>query len=198
MHIVEFCLDANLLNLNLSLAQSALLKAVYGLPLSPEEESVFRNCVGRDYEAREYSDITVIAGARSGKDSRIAAPIAIYEALAQDHSYLAPGETGNVVIMAHDSRGGQVAFNYVKGLLERSPVLRRSIAEIRKDEIRLTNGIAISIYPCTYRAPRGITIICAIADEVAFWRDQSSTNSDVEIIRSLSRGTANVPKAKLV
>src|SRR5262249_37268339 len=82
--------------------------------------------------------------------------------------------------------------------LERSPVLRRSIAEICKDEIRLTNGIVISIYPCTYRAPRGVTIICAIADEVAFWRDQSSTNSDVEIIRSLSRGIANVSKAKLV
>ena len=58
--------------------------------------------------------------------------------------------------------------------------------------------MVIAVYPCSYRAPRGITVLCGIADEVAFWRDENSSNSDVEIIRTMRRGMANVPDAKLV
>ncbi len=194
----QFTTDPKLCNLDLSPAQGALLKAFDRDILTDEEQAIFRECVGRDYEPRTCSELTVIAGARSGKDSRIAAPNGLYEAYIRDHSYLAPGERGYVLIVAQDSRAGQVPFNYMRATIENSPMLRSSVLEFKKTEIVLDNNITIAVYPCNYRAPRGITIICAIADEVAFWRDETSANPDVEIIRAMRRGMANVPTAKLI
>jgi len=199
MDIISFTTDLQLLNLSLSLAQRTLLKAYYGEPLTVEEAAMFEECVERPYEPSARSEMCCIAGARSGKDSRIATSIALYEATMRDHSYLAPGETGYVLIIAQDARGGQTTLNYIRARIENSPMLRQMVkGDMRKTEIELTNAITIAVYPCNYRAPRGVTIVCAIANEVAFWRDEQSSNPDVEILRSMRRGMANVPNAKLI
>ena len=67
MNIIDFATDPAILNLSLSLAQRTLLKSFYGEELSEDEIAIFRECVGREYEPREYSELTCIAGARSGK-----------------------------------------------------------------------------------------------------------------------------------
>jgi len=198
MNIIDFATDPALLNLSLSSAQRTLLKGFYGEVLDEEETAIFRECVGRDYESRKYYELTCIAGARSGKDSRIATSIALHEAFCRDHTYLHAGERGFVLIVAQDQRGGQIAFNYIKAAIERSDLLAAHITEIRKTEIELDNQITIAAYPCSYRAPRGVTVICGIAEEVAFWRDETSANPDREILRSMARGMANVPNAKLI
>src|SRR5262249_34141935 len=190
--------DPQLLNLSLSSAQRTLLKSFYGEPLSDEEAAIFRQCVERDYECREYCELTCIAGARSGKDSRIAADNALYERFCLDHSYLHTGERWFVVIIAQDQRGGQIAFNYLKAAIESSDLLSSHVREARKTEIELDNRITVAVYPCSYRAPRGITVVCGVADELAFWRDENYANPDREILRSIARGMANVPDAKLV
>jgi hypothetical protein len=198
MTIVEFAEDPQLLNLSLSPAQRTLLKSFYGEALTDAEAAIFRQCAERDYERREYSELTCIAGARSGKDSRIACSIALYETFYRDHSYLHAGERGFVVIIAQDQRGGQIAFNYLKAAIERSDFLSSHVREARKTEIELDNRITVAVYPCSYRAPRGITVVCGVADELAFWRDENYANPDREILRSIARGMANVPDAKLV
>jgi hypothetical protein len=153
MTIVEFAEDPQLLNLSLSPAQRTLLKSFYGEPLTDEEATIFRQCVERDYEPREYCELTCIAGARSGKDSRIASSIALYETFYRDHSYLHAGERGFVVIIAQDQRGGQIAFNYLKAAIEQSDFLNHHVREARKTEIELDNRITVAVYPCSYRAP---------------------------------------------
>ena len=198
IRLYPFTIDPELCNLDLSPAQATLLKAFDADSLTEEEQTIYRECVGRDYELRTCSELTAIAGARSGKDSRIATPIALFEAFIRDHSYLAPGERGYVLIIAQDARAGQIALSYMRATIENSPMLRSSVLEFKKTEIVLNNNIVIAVYPCNYRAPRGITIICGIADEVAFWRDEASANPDVEIIRAMRRGMANVPTAKLI
>ena len=198
MAIIDFAEDPALLNLTFSPAQRTLLRSFYGEALNGEETEIFRMCVGREYESCEYSELTCIAGARSGKDSRIATSIALYEAFCRDHSYLHIGERGFILIVAQDQRGGQTAFGYIKAAIEQSDLLSAHISDTRKTEIELDNNITIAVYPCSYRAPRGVTIICGIADEVSYWRDENSANPDREILRSLTRGMANVPNAKLV
>ncbi len=80
--IVDFVTDPQLLGLSLSPAQRTLLKAIYGLPLDAEELALWEQCTGRAvYPARPFAEATVIAGARAGKDSRIAGPIVCYEAV---------------------------------------------------------------------------------------------------------------------
>jgi hypothetical protein len=50
------------------------------------------------------------------------------------------------------------------------------------------------VYPCTYRAARGITVVCGVMAECAYWwNDELSRNPDREVIRSVQRGMAAVP-----
>jgi len=203
VNIIEFCTAPELLNLSLSDAQRVTLAAFYGLPLTPEEAQLFEALAARPYEQKPYSELTAICGARSGKDSRFALGIGLYEAFARDHSYLHPGERAYVLIIAQDQRGGKTALGYIKASIAGSPMLKQQVKDTdcldnKSLEIDLTNGITIGVYPCNYRAPRGITVVCGVADELAFWRDEESANPDVEIIRSMRRGMANVPNAKLV
>jgi NAD(P)-dependent dehydrogenase (short-subunit alcohol dehydrogenase family) len=119
--IVEFITDPQLLGLQVSPAQRTLLKAIYGLPLDDEELVLWRECTGRDaYPSRPFAEVAVIAGARAGKDSRIAAPIVCYEALFASHeTRLAKGERGVIVltasVAAFDGQIGQVAYAASKG-----------------------------------------------------------------------------------
>ena len=53
---------------------------------------------------------------------------------------------------------------------------------------------AIEHHPLRAISPRSPQVV----DGGAFWRDENSSNSDVEIIRTMRRGMANVPDAKLV
>jgi hypothetical protein len=201
--ITEFCQAPELLNLSLSDAQRVTLKSFYGEPLTESEAAIFEQIAARPYEQKPYSELTAICGARSGKDSRFALGIGLYEAFARDHSYLQPGEKGYVLIIAQDQRGGRVALSYIKAAIKNAPMLKAQVKDPesldnRTLEVELTNNITIAVYPCSYRAPRGITVICGVADELAFWRDEESANPDTEIIRSMRRGMANVPNARLV
>ena len=85
-NIIEFVTDPHLLGLLLSEAQETLLRAIYGLPLSQAMQEIFRACTGRQDSAdHDFGETTVVAGARAGKDSRIAAPIVCYEAIFGGH-----------------------------------------------------------------------------------------------------------------
>ena len=56
-----------------------------------------------------------------------------------DHrAKLAAGETGYVLVLAASCAQASVVFKYVVGFLERSPMLRREVAEVTAEEIRLT------------------------------------------------------------
>ena len=70
--IVEFVKDPQLLGLELSDAQECLLRAIYGLPLSTDQLALWAACTGREaYSGEPYAEVTVVAGARAGKDSGI-------------------------------------------------------------------------------------------------------------------------------
>jgi hypothetical protein len=87
VNLVEFATDARLLGLNLSPAQETLLRAIGGLPLlNDEQREIWHLCTGREsYPGQSFPEVTVIAGARSGKNSRIAAPIVCFEAAFSGH-----------------------------------------------------------------------------------------------------------------
>ena len=56
----------------------------------------------------------------------------------------------------------------------------------------------IEIHTCSFRVTRGYTFAAVLADETAFWRDETSANPDVEIFRALRPGLANIPGAMLL
>ena len=52
---------------------------------------------------------------------------------------------------------------------------------LTQEAVFLRKGVAIQVATCSYRTVRGYNVLCALCDEVAFWRDESSTNPDTEV-----------------
>jgi hypothetical protein len=161
---------------------------------------LFRRCTGREaWPTAGFGEVTVIAGARAGKDSRIAAPIVCFEALFGGHAqHLARGERGVVTLVAQDLRGTRVAFGYIRDYLTRSSLLSASVEEVLTAEITLTNGISIGCFPCSLRSLRGWSIPAGVMDELAFYRLEGQADSDVEIQTSIRRGMLGFPSPRLV
>ena len=135
--IVDFITDPQLLGLSLSPAQEALQQAIYGLPLSRDHLELFHACTGRQRPPTGgFSEVAVIAGARAGKDSRIAAPIVVFEAVFGGHErHLARGERGVIPLVAQDARAAKIAYGYVRDYLTRSPMLSTLVDDVLASEI---------------------------------------------------------------
>ena len=198
--IIEFVTDPQLLGLSLSPAQETLLRSIYGLALSPDQLDLFRQCTGREHlPSGPFAEVTVLAGARAGKDSRIAAPVAIYEALFGGHEqHVAKGERAVIPLVAQDQRATRVAFGYIREYLTRSPLLASQVADLHSLELLLTNGISLVCFPSTLRSLRGWSIPAGVLDELAFFRLDGQANADVEIQASIRRGMIAFPQTRLV
>ncbi len=198
--IIEFVKDPQLLGLSLSPAQETLQRTIYGLPLSEDHLSLYRACTGRQAPpAGPFGEATVIAGARSGKDSRVASPIVVYEAVFGGHErHLARGERGVIPLVAQDARAARIAFEYIKGYVTGSPLLAALVEDVLASEIVLTNGLSVSCFPCTLRSLRGWSIPVAVLDELGFYRLEGQVDSDVEIQASIRRGMIAFPTTRLI
>jgi terminase large subunit-like protein len=162
---------------------SIVLKAAFGLPVTSEESEVFRTVAGdRGLPLRRVRELWAVAGRRSGK-SRIAAAIAVHQALFVQHR-LSEGEVGHVLVLAASRDQAQTVFEYCLGFVQASPVLRAELLIATQDEIRLRNNVVIAIHGNSYRNVRGKTLVACIFDETAYWRDDTSAVPDVEVYRA--------------
>jgi hypothetical protein len=194
--IVTFVTHPRFLGLSISVAQETLLRSVYGEPLVNEEQNeLWQLCTEREYPGHPFGEVTVISGARSGKDSRIAAPIVVYEAFFGGHEHrVAKGEVGTIVLVAQDAKAAGIAFNYIVDYIKHSPVLAAMLdGEPLTNSLRLTNGLVIQCFPCTLRSMRGFSIPVAVMDELGFFRLEGQAEADVEIQTSIRRGMIGFP-----
>jgi hypothetical protein len=162
-----------------------LLRATFGLSLAPEQTSFFAAvAAGRNPPTKRVKESWFVVGRRSGK-SRMAAAIAVYLAAFRQHK-LSPGETGFVLVLAASKSQGRTVFDYCRGFLDASPILRQQqVGEPTADEIRLKGNIIIGVHTNNYRTVRGRTLLACIFDEVAFWRDETTSLPDIETYRAV-------------
>jgi hypothetical protein len=183
-------------------AQETLLRGIYGLPLpSSGHLDLWHQCTGRTtYAGQPFGEVTVIAGARSGKDSRILCPAMAYESVFGGHeAHLAKGEQAMIPLVAQDQRGTRVAYGYLRDYLTGSPLLSQMLEEPPlMSELHLTNRITVLSFPCTLRSMRAFSIPAAALDELAFYRLEGQADSDAEIQTSTRRGMLAFPAPRLV
>jgi hypothetical protein len=161
-----------------------VLKAAFALPLDEDERAIFAAVAGgRALPSKRVRELWAVVGRRAGK-SRIAAALAVYSAAFLPHR-LARGERGLVLVLAASRDQARVVFDFTRGFLEESPVLRREIEGITAHEIRLRNGVTIATHACSFRTVRGRTLLACIFDETAYWRDETSATPDVEVYRAI-------------
>jgi hypothetical protein len=156
------------------------LKAAFALPLTPTERKVFAAIAGdRGPPKKRVRELWCVVG-RGGGKSRMAAALGDYLALFQKHK-LSPGERGHVLVLAGSVDQARTVFGYSSGFLTESKVLEREVQATTASEIRLRNGVTLAVHPNSFRSIRGKTIMAAVFDEVAIWRDEVSATPDVEV-----------------
>jgi len=161
-----------------------VLRASFGLKLTPEQQKIFAQVAGnRSAPTKRVRELWAIVGRRGGK-SRMAAALAIFIALFVPHK-LSPGERGMVLVLAMSKEQARVVFSYALAFLRQSPALCKEIADTTASEIRLKNGIVIAIHSTSFRSLRGRTLCACVLDEVAFWRDELSAAPDTEVYSAL-------------
>lgn len=168
----------------------SILGAAFVVPLTDEQKEIFSDIAGgRALPTERVRELWVVAGRRSAKTQNAAA-VAVYLATIGAEieglkSKLSRGEKGVVCIVACDRQQAKVALRYVAGLLEHSPIFSQMVERVTTDSVELNNDITIEVVTNSFRAVRGKTLICAILDEVAFFRSESTVNPDQELYRAI-------------
>jgi hypothetical protein len=180
----EFCADPQLIGEPLSKAWSTFFRAVEGLSLDEEGQELFRKCTGRDsYEPRVYSESLVVAGRRSEKTSSFIKYL-LWKIATSDHAAKASrSELLRVPIIAQDLRVAKDIKQTAESYVQRSAILSRGVSEFLTNEIKFKNGIALTVYPATWRSTRGLSIPFCFLDELAFVEIEGA--SQVELVRGV-------------
>lgn len=202
MDIIEAIHDQNLfrpLFKDLSTWRSWIicLKAIFAVPMSDEEVTLYQQCTGRESPPRKpFKEIYLIVGRRGGK-SFISAVIAVFLAIFKNYSdSLSLGERGTIMILGVDKKQCQIILRYLKAILS-LPIFKSHVEREVFETVELTNGINIEVHPCSYRAVRGYTIVAAVFEESAFWRAEGA-NPDREVYTGVKPAMATIPDSLLV
>lgn len=175
------------------------LRALFGLGMTDGQAEVFRQFTGRaTIPVGPFKEAALVVGRRGGK-SRMMAWIATFLALFRDYRpYLAPGERATIAVIAADRKQARSIFRYITGVFQGSAQLKVLVEDETAESLNLKNRVTIEIATASFRVTRGYTFAAVLADETAYWRDETSQNPDVEIFRALRPGMASIPGALLL
>jgi hypothetical protein len=181
-------------------AWEAIAKGAFALPMSDEELAIFAELSGgRAPPTRQVKEWWTDAGRRCGKDSVTAALIVWKACVEESHiGYLRPGERACVLCLATDREQAKIVKNYATAYFDEIPALRELIVGETQYGLRLSNGVDIEIATNSYRSTRGKTVLLAVFDEVATWRDETSATPDIETYRSILPGLSTIPGSMLI
>lgn len=177
----------------------AFMAALFALPMGEAALDLYRHHTGRQAPpTAPFKEACLVVGRRGGK-SRALAFAATYLATLRDYEpFLAPGEVATIAVIAADRKQARSIFRYVLGMLNAVPVLASMVMDNTAETINLNNRVTIEIATASFRVTRGYTFAAVLADETAFWRDDSSANPDAEIFRALRPGLSSIPGAILL
>jgi hypothetical protein len=176
----------------------AVLKATFAEPMDDAEIATFRSVAERDPPKRLVSEAIYVIGRGGGKDS-VASLIASCIAVNFDpRGRLRPGEQAVVMVIACDRTQAGICHGYIRAYFEMTPALAALVKSVDSESIELRSGVVIEVHTNSYRSVRGRSIICAIFDEVAFWRSEDSATPDIEVHGAVAPGLARMPGSMLI
>jgi hypothetical protein len=175
----------------------AVLKAAGGEALTKAELKLFQGVAQRNPPRKPVSELWLICGRSAGKDS-VASAVATVAATCDYSARLRPGEMATILRLAVDRTQASIVLNYIRGNFASSPLLKQLIVRETAEGLELANNVEIVVATNSFRSIRGRTVVCAVLDELAFWRDESSSNPDEEIYTALLPALARVPGSVLI
>jgi hypothetical protein len=103
-----------------------------------------------------------------------------------------------VACLACDREQARIVLNYTRGYFNEIPSLRSMVTRRVANGLELNNQVDIAIATNSFRSIRGRPILCAIFDEVSFWKDETSATPDEEVYAAVKPGMATLPGAMLI
>ena len=103
-----------------------------------------------------------------------------------------------VMCLACDRDQARIVKNYIASYFDQIPMLAAMVERETAQGFELSNRVDIAVATNSFRAVRGRPILCAIFDEVAFWRDDASATPDIETYNAVKPGLATMPGSMIV
>jgi hypothetical protein len=167
-------------------------KVLEALPLEPSELAFYRAISGRDaVPAKPTLEGYLIKPRRSG-GTLFAAAVGLHAALQDYRGRLGPGEIATVGMIASDRKQSRQLMNYVRGLIADSPVIAAEVEGETAEGITFAHRTRLEVHVVSWRSTRGYSYAAVILDELAYYRDDLSANPDIELIRAVRPGLANL------
>jgi hypothetical protein len=164
----------------------AILKGAFALPMTAEESAFFHEVSGgRPPPRARVRELWIVGGRRGGKDSVASLIIAHAASLFDGRRRqiagitlpaLRRGERATIFCLAKDRDQSRIALNYVQSYFEEIPELAAMVSRQTRDGFELANGCDILVATNDFRGIRGRSVLVAVLDECAFYRDESSAS----------------------
>ena len=144
-----------------------------------------------EFPADSRHVLVAVCGARAGKSYVLGALRLLHLALTVSLATLAPGEMAAGLFIAPDIRLAKQALRYALGAAESSPAVAKLIQSKGTEGfvIKRDDGIvSIECLPATRGggAVRGRSLVGAVLDECAFFRDDSAVVNDADVYKAVS------------
>jgi hypothetical protein len=178
----------------------AVLKAAFCIPMDAEERKLFHAVAERDSPRQRVRELWVAAGRRAGKDSVASAVMAYFAACVDWRrlGYLRPGEVATCLCLACDRAQASIVRRYAQSYFTQVPMFRPLVTRETSKGLELSTGVELIVLASDFRSVRGRSIACVVLDEVAFYRDENSSNPDLEVYQALTPSLATLPGAMLI
>jgi len=173
-------------------AWRAVSKMLDGLPLDADELALWRLITGRqDPPTAPFTEGYLIKPRRAG-GTLFAATLGLHAALQDYRDKLGRGEVATVALIACDRRQARQLMNYCDGLIADSPMIAAEVSGRTQETISFAHRVNLEVHTTSFRSTRGYSYAAVILDEMAFFRDDLSANPDVELVRAVRPGLANL------
>lgn len=167
-------------------------KVLDGLPLNEEDLALFRQVTGREEApSAPFSEAYLIKPRRAG-GTLFGAACGLHAALGDYREKLGPGEVATVALIAADRRQARQLMNYTKGLIHDSPMIAAEVVSETAEGVEFAHRSVIEVHVASFRSTRGYSYACVLLDELAFYRSDQSANPDIELVRAVRPGLANL------
>jgi len=170
----------------------AVAKMLDGLPLSERELALYRDLTQRHQPpTAPCSEVYLIKPRRAG-GTLFAAAVGLHAALEDYRDRLGPGEVATVGMIAADRKQARQLMNYVKGLISDSAIISAEVKGETAESITFSHRTQLEVHVTSFRSTRGYSYAAVIMDEMAFYRDDFSAAPDIELVRAVRPGLANL------
>jgi hypothetical protein len=170
-----------------------ILLACAGEELTDTERETYKRLTGRDQEPGHMVDLFLgVVGRRAGKTKAMSIFMTWLACCCDWTENLSIGERGIALIVAPTERQATVTSDYIRGIIDSSPLLSSLVEEKTQAVLKLKRQVGIEILPANVRFVRGITAIGIALDESAYLpSNEDSVNSDISLLEALRPSVAS-------